>query len=227
MNKVLLVEDDIFVYELVKISLKDYEVVHCPTLKDAEACLPKNQWSFIILDLNLPDGDGLRFLAKIKENDSTKNVPITILSAETGISHKVMAFDYGVDDYILKPFDPVEFKSRINSRVKKFQEKTTEMTRLTIGDLQIDMQLFKTFLKTPEKEIDLNLTALEIKILFYMAQKIDRVFSREQIMENFWKGTYVSDRTVDSHIAHIRQKLADAPISIETVKGVGYKVVKK
>lgn len=180
MNKVLLVEDDNFVYELVKISLKDYEVVHCPTLKDAEVCLPKNQWSFIILDLNLPDGDGLRFLAKIKENDATKNVPITILSAETGISHKVMAFDYGVDDYILKPFDPVEFKSRINARVKKFQEKTSGMTRLSIGDLVIDLQLFKTFLKTPEKETDLNLTALEIKILFYMAQKIDRVFSRGQ-----------------------------------------------
>lgn len=227
MNKVFLVEDDMFVYELVKIALKDYEIIHSATLKDAESKLNAHVYSFIILDLNLPDGDGLRFLAKIREVEVLKNVPITILSAEEGISHKVMAFDYGVDDYILKPFDPVEFRARINSRVKKYQESKTEQTRVSVAELQIDLQLFKAFIKTDGAEIDLNLTPLEIKILFLMAQKPDRVFTREQIMEYLWKDTFVSDRTVDSHIAHIRQKIQSSTVSIETVKGVGYKVVKK
>jgi DNA-binding response OmpR family regulator len=138
-----------------------------------------------------------------------------------------MAFEYGADDYVVKPFDPLEFRSRIFSRIKKTKEKSEDQSKILIGDFSLDLQTFKAFMKQGSQTIDLNLTPLEIKILFYLAHSMDQVFSRAQIMDYLWKDTYVNDRTVDSHIAHLRQKILDTPISIDTVKGIGYKISRK
>ncbi len=227
MNTILLIDDDEFIYELVKIALKDSTIVYCKNLAEAEAVILTKEFSFIILDLNLPDGEGLRFLSKIKQNELLQSVPIAILSAELGISHKVMAFEYGIDDYIVKPFDPVELKSRIYSKIKKNREGVNEGNQLVVGDLAIDLRTYKAMLRSKTGDTDLGLTPIEIKILFLMAKKLEQVFSREHIMDFLWKDTFVSDRTVDSHIAHIRQKIAGSGVTIETVKGIGYKVVKK
>lgn len=222
MNTILLIDDDEFVYQLVRVALKDSNVIYCKNLKDAEETIHSRHFSFIILDLNLPDGEGLRFLSKIKENELLKNIPIAILSGEVGISHKVMAFDYGIDDYITKPFDPVELRSRVNSKIKKYQNEVENST-LNVNGLEINLNTYKVFFN----EQDLNFTPIEIRILFLLAKKTDQVFSREHIMDYLWKGTFVNDRTVDSHIAHIRNKITSAPVSIETVKGIGYKFIRK
>jgi len=222
MNTILLIDDDEFIYQLVRVALKDSTIVYCKNLAEAEEVILTRPFSFIILDLNLPDGEGLRFLSKIKENEILQSIPITILSAELGISHKVMAFDYGIDDYIAKPFDPVELRSRIYSKIKKNQASQLGSS-LHINGLNIDLSTYKVSFN----ETDLGFTTIEIRILYLLAKKLDQVFSREQIMDYLWKDTYVNDRTVDSHIAHIRQKLSTAPVSIETVKGIGYKLIRK
>lgn len=227
MNTILLIDDDEFIFELVKIALKDSTIVYCRNLAEADEKIHSKNFSFILLDLNLPDGEGLRFLSKIKQDELLKNIPISILSAELGISHKVMAFEYGIDDYIVKPFDPVELRSRVYSKIKKNKEVVSENNQITIGDLSVDLSTFKALHKTKTENTDLGLTPNEIKLLFMLMKKPDLVYSREQIMDSLWKGTFVSDRTVDSHVAHIRQKIANTTISIETVKGVGYKILKK
>lgn len=173
-NTILLIDDDEFVYELVRIALKDSTVVYCKNLAEAEEVIHAKNYSFILLDLNLPDGEGLRFLSKIKQNEILKSIPISILSAEPGISHKVMAFDYGIDDYIVKPFDPVELRSRIYSKIKKNQESVNDGNQIACGDLIVDLRTYKACLKNKSGETDLGLTPLEIKILFLMAKKLNK-----------------------------------------------------
>ncbi len=226
-HHILLIEDDLTIFEIVRAILKDFTIVHAASIAEAKKLVGTENFKALLLDLNLPDGDGLRFLSELKTMEHVKNVPMIILSGETGISHKVMAFEYGVDDYITKPFDPLEFRSRIVSKIKKEDQKLTESTTVIFENLTIDLHTFRASLRTSGKETDLGLTPLEIKILFLLSQKMEQVFSREQIMSFLWKDTFIGDRTVDSHIAHLRQKLKDAPILIDTVKGVGYRATRK
>lgn len=223
-EQILCLEDDITIQALVAASLKEYTVVAAKTIAEAETLIKRGtQFCALLIDIHLPDGDGLRFLAKITQNSENQSIPVLILSDHAGISNKVMAFTFGADDFIAKPFDPIELQARVTSKIKKKYAILEHSKIRRIGDLLLDADRQKVFWLTNGKETDLQLTAIELKILHLLSKRIEQVYSREQIMDQVWGQTFINDRTIDSHIAHLRQKISSSQVAIETVKAFGYR----
>lgn len=226
-DAILVIEDDLVIQTLVEQSLKNYNIVHVETLKEAERELGKNNFQAIVLDIHLPDGDGLKFLAKINHDLKLNKVPTLILTGDGDISNKLTAFSVGADDFIMKPFEPLELNARIVSKIKKMQKEEDIKRTRQLGDLEIDFDRQRVFLITNGKEKDLSLTAIEIKILSLLTKRIEQVYSREQILNSVWGDTFIADRTVDSHVAHLRSKIEKSKVVVETVKNFGYRVILK
>jgi two-component system phosphate regulon response regulator PhoB len=226
-SKILSIEDDLTTQVLIEQSLKDYTIVTASDLKTAELELSRNIFDAILLDIELPDGDGLKFFTKLSHEQKFKQIPTLILSGHGDISNKLLAFSVGADDFITKPFDPLELNARLSSKIKKMQVDIDAKRTCKIGDLEIDFDRQKVFQKFKGREKDLFLTAIEIKILTMLSKRTEQVFSREQILNNVWGETVITDRTVDSHVAHLRTKIADSKVVIDTVKNFGYRVILK
>lgn len=220
MKSILCIEDDIVIQTLVVESLKTYQVTVVDSLRDAFDILDKQQFDAILLDIQLHDEDGLRVLEKVSKRDGFFNTTaFFILSSHKDISKKMMAFSLGADDFISKPFDPLELQIRLDARLKKIFS-PSEIRH--IGDLTVDLQKQKVFLNKDKEKIDLNLTAIELKIFNYLTSQLDRVFSRDQIMGEVWENLSITERTVDSHIGHLRKKINDSKLSIITSNNFGY-----
>lgn len=189
-----------------------------------------NSWDIITLDLNLPGLDGMQVAKKIRE--TSKKVPIIMLTARDSESDQVLGLDLGADDYVTKPFSPITLIARIKALHRRFsiltnQDSTPEEKAMAHFDIITDN--FKLNAKTREvylydKAIT-DLTPKEFDLLKTLAQNPRQVFSREQLLELVWEYQYFGDeRTVDAHIKKLRQKLEEVgPQVIQTVWGVGYK----
>lgn len=226
-HRILCIEDDLTIQTLIEQSLKEFMVVTVVSLKAAEIELSKSVFDAILLDIELPDGDGLRFFTKLTHEQKFKKVPTLILSGHGEISNKLMAFSIGVDDFITKPFDPLELNARLSSKIKKEQLDVDAKKMRKVGDLEIDFDRQRVFQIVKGKEKDLSLTAIEIKILTMLSRRPEQVFSREQILNSVWGETAITDRTVDSHIAHLRVKISESSVMVDTVKNFGYRIVFK
>lgn len=222
MGKVLIVEDD----EAIRLGLKYYlEQENFETILAANKQEAIEQFSndviLVLLDINLPDGNGFDLLKKLKQE---KDIPIIFLTANDLEVSIVMGLDMGADDYITKPFKARELVSRIKSvlrRTANHQEAST----ITIQNITIDFKQAKVM----KKGIDVLLTALEYKILLILALNPGTVFSREKILADIWdvNEDYVNDNTLTVYIKRIREKIEDDPNQpkiIETVRGIGYKI---
>lgn len=221
------VEDDPVVQVLIEQSLREFNVVHVATLKAAEIELLKNGFDAILLDIELPDGDGLKFFTKLTHDAHHKKVPTLFLSGQTDISNKLLAFSMGADDFITKPFDPLELNARLTSKINKLRNADRAKRTQRLADLEIDFDRQKVLQIVNGKEKDLLLTAIEIKILTLLSKRSEQVFSREQILASVWGETSITDRTIDSHIAHLRTKISESRVIVNTVKNFGYCVVIK
>jgi DNA-binding response OmpR family regulator len=224
---ILYIEDSPESALIVSATLKPHNVLTVPTLQEAEALLAKRSFDLIILDLNLPDGEGLRFLAE-KFSDQTLNLkttPTIVLSSQKEVSHKVMAFAMGVDDYICKPFHQDELKARVEMRLRKTTIAPVIEDIVSLGHLNLNLTKQQGSLFINDTEEELRLTRLEFKLLTKFMKSPDRVFSREYLVENVWgDSTNVTDRTVDTHVAHLRKKLVNSGVRIETITGEGYRL---
>lgn len=221
--KILCIEDDPTFQALIAASLKDFDVLCVPDLKSAKAQIAQNSFSVILIDIELPDGDGLRFLAELKSDLSQGPAPcVFFLSGHSQISNKVMAFSFGAEDFITKPFDPIELHARISAKVRRLKSEEDSQQKRLLGDLLLDFSRQKAYLVRNAQETDLQLTSLELKILTLLTKRMEHVYSRDQILEQVWGDTHISDRTVDSHIAHLRQKISKTDVAVETSKSFGY-----
>jgi len=226
MKDILYIEDSLELVVLVKELLKPHHVHHVSTLKEAEASLQQKTFDLILLDLNLPDGDGLRYVAE-KYSDQTSSLnktPLFVISGQSEVSSKVMAFAIGVDDYIQKPFHHAELKARVEAKLRKNNEQNSEQEVLQLGNVKLDLAKQRVTISTGQADSDLSLTRLEFKLLTKFMKSPDRVFSREIFIDSIWSDANVTDRTVDTHIAHLRKKIGPATIKIETVTGEGYRL---
>jgi two-component system phosphate regulon response regulator PhoB len=226
-KEILCIEDNLETAIMVRETLKAYHVTHAATLKDAEVALSQKSFDLILLDLNRPDGDGLRYLAE-KYSDHTLNLnktPLFVLSGQSEISSKVMAFAMGVDDYISKPFHQAELRARVEAKLRKHNEQTTEQEVVQIANMKLDLGRQKVTIRTGPSEEELQLTRLEFKLLTKFMKHPERVFARDYLIENIWgTSTNITDRTVDTHIAHLRKKILNSSVKIETVMGEGYRL---
>jgi two-component system phosphate regulon response regulator PhoB len=226
-QRVLCIEDDPTIQTLVEASLLDFEVVPAFSLKEAESKLSELNFAALLIDIQLPDGDGLRFLTKLVADPKYKKIPVLILSNQVAVSNKVLAFSLGAEDFVGKPFDPIELNARVTSKVKKRNAETEEAQTRKLGNVLIDFTRHKAFMVAGGTEKDLGLTGIELKILSLLTRRLEQVYTREQIIDQVWGETYITDRTVDSHMAHLRQKIQETSLSVETAKGLGYRAIVK
>ncbi len=216
---IAVVEDEPDIVSLISHHLikAGYKVKEFYTAGEFMSYLINNKPDLIILDLMLPDMDGIEICKELRKDDKFKNVPIIMLTARTKVEEKVLGLEMGADDYVTKPFSPKELVARVNAVLRRFKENKDVI--LVGGILKIDLKRFEVFVK--EKRIDLR--PAEFKILKLLVEKKGWVFSRRQILEYISGEKLVYARTVDVHIKNLRDKLGEAGRFIKSIRGIGYK----
>lgn len=221
--KILIVEDDEAILSGLAFCLKKegFTVWCASNGKDALAMFKSEKFDLSILDINLPDMNGLKLYKQIRES---KDIPTIFLTANDSELSVVEALDSGADDYITKPFKTRELISRVYSVLRR--TKKEEMNIIQIQDITIHLKEAKVF----KKDNPIFLTALEYRILLILFRHPGQVFTRESILANIWdtEEEYVNDNTLTVYIKRIREKIEDDPANpkiILTVRGLGYQVV--
>ena len=220
---ILVIEDEPDIRKTLEynISQEGHTVLTAGSLHDAEKILQSQSLSLILLDLMLPDGSGLDFCRKLKTNSKTESIPVIILTAKDDEVDKVVGFELGADDYVTKPFSVRELILRIKAVLKRGEVKKdiVEVER-QFGDLKIDIESHEVYVD----EIQIELTALEFKLLNQLVETRGRVQSRDQLLTEVWGySAEVTTRTVDTHIKRLRTKLGSMGKYVQTIRGVGYK----
>ena len=220
---ILVVEDEPDIRKTLEynISREGHKVLTAGSIHDAEKILQSQSLSLVLLDLMLPDGSGLDFCRKLKTNSKTESIPVIILTAKDDEVDKVVGFELGADDYVTKPFSVRELILRIKAVLKRGEVKKdiVEVER-QFGDLKIDTESHEVYVD----EMQINLTALEFKLLNQLVETRGRVQSRDQLLTEVWGySAEVTTRTVDTHIKRLRNKLGSMGKYVQTIRGVGYK----
>ena len=222
-DKILLVEDSKEVHRMVERALGSiYQLLWAQSIDEAKSKLQESDFKLVLLDIGLPDGDGLELCQYIVEQ--SPDLPIFLLTGKDGLSEKVLGFSAGADDYITKPFDSLELKARVEARIKKNQILKGNSDKLAWNELQIDKSRQEVAVNLEGEWKSIELTALEFKILMYFAQQPGVVVERDKILDEIWgKDVHIYARSVDTHVSKLRRKMEAQSSVIESVHGVGYK----
>ena len=222
--KVLVIDDEPPIRKLLRTGLatQGYEILEAPNGKTSLELLEHHP-DLIILDLGLPDMQGMDLLRTIRARN--ESVPIVVLSSRSDEAGKVTALDLGADDYLTKPFNPRELVARVKAILRRGERgvRAENASTLRLGDLTVDPARREVRIGSSSC---LNLRAQEFDLLLTFAEHRGLVLTREQILQKAWGfDFYGQTRTVDVHVAHLRKKLEPSSVKIETVTGVGYKLV--
>lgn len=229
-KKILVVDDEKEIADLIELYLKNdgYTVYKFYNGADALKCIENEELNLAILDIMLPDIDGFRICQKIREKYF---YPVIMLTAKTDDSDKIMGLTIGADDYITKPFNPLEVSARVKTQLRRYIRynnssvlQTEKKSEYDIRGLIINKDTHKCFLYDEE----LLLTPIEFSILWYLCSNQGKVISSEELFEAVWKEKYFNNNnTVMAHIGRLREKMkepAKNPKFIKTVWGVGYEI---
>lgn len=225
MPTIYCVEDDNGIRELISCALRSggYGVKAFPMAKPFYEELETSLPSLILLDIMLPNEDGLSVLSKLKADPKYKDIPVIMLTAKSSEIDKVSGLELGADDYITKPFGVMEMLSRIKAVLRRTARQEDDSEVLTIREVSLDVS--KRIVTVNGQEV--ALTYREFELLMYLMRHVSIAVSRDKLMERVWGYEFAGEtRTVDMHIKTIRQKLEAAGCTdiIKTVRGVGYKV---
>lgn len=230
MAKILVCDDDKDIVEAIDIYLtqEGYEVLKAYDGDEAIKVLKRNEVDLLIMDMMMPRLDGIRATLKIRENMS---LPIIILSAKSEDADKILGLNIGADDYMTKPFNPLELVARVKSQLRRY----TQLGSTARSDNQSEFRTGGLVIRDDLKEVTVDgekvkLTPIEYNILLLLVKNQGKVFSINQIYENIWNEEAIgADNTVAVHIRHIREKIEinpKEPRYLKVVWGVGYKVEK-
>ena len=219
--KILLVDDEPDILEFLSYNIKreGYLVLTASNGKDAVTIARQEHPHLIILDVMMPDMDGIETCREIRGIEGLKNVMVTFLTARNDDYSQIAGFEVGADDYINKPIKPRVLLSRISALLRRYTvEDPNSNAKLIVGGLKIDRDKYLV-----EKEgVEFNLPKKEFELLALLASKPGKVFTRETILDTVWGDeVVVGDRTIDVHVRKLREKLGEN--YIKTVKGIGYK----
>jgi DNA-binding response OmpR family regulator len=215
-------DDEPDILELLRVNLQKagYRFEGFQEADDLFRYLAREKPSLILLDLMLPDTDGLEVCRHIRRSEGLAAIPIIMLTARGDESEKVVGLELGADDYVTKPFSVKELVARIHAVLRR-PGGGEAVRRIVVGTLVIDVDKFEVTAEGAK----VDLTATEFKILQLLASRKGRVFSRDQILDFLWGSEKaVIDRTVDVHIRNLREKLGEAAALIKNIRGVGYKL---
>ena len=219
---IYILEDDDNIRKLINYSLtsQDFEVKDFSLPSDFWSALEDCQPQLLLLDIMLPQEDGISILKKLRSNPKTSGIPVIMLTAKDSEYDIVTGLDAGADDYVTKPFGMMALVSRIKAVLRRYEKNSSQKELLQSGSLKIDENQHTVFNDNQQ----LFLTVKEFDLLVLLLKNRGNVLSRQQLLEHIWDiSTDVESRTVDVHIRTLRQKLGDAGNSIETIRGVGYK----
>ncbi|MFH2145194.1 MAG: response regulator transcription factor [Candidatus Omnitrophota bacterium] len=221
-QKILIVEDDKHISKLVKYNLEKagFDCTVTVTGEDALEVLDRESFDLIILDIMLPKIDGFETCRYIKQDKKLSGIPIIMLTAKGEEVDKVVGFELGADDYVVKPFSPRELILRVKAILKRGKPEEEEKDVLSVDKITIDIPRHKV---TVDKK-EIKLTQLEFKLLVTLVKKRGRVQSRDGLLEDVWDiASDVTTRTIDTHVKRLREKMGKAGKLIETVRGIGYR----
>ncbi len=220
-TKVLIVDDDYNINELVRLYIEKegYEAIPEYNGEKVMDTFKKSTPDIVVLDIMLPGADGWNLCREIRK---ISNIPIIMLTAKGETFDKVLGLELGADDYIVKPFEPKELVARIKAVLRRYESKSTDTKEIVYPNLVVNMTEYTvkvggTKLEIPPKELEL---------LYFLASNPNRVFTREQLLEQVWGFDFFGDsRTVDVHVKRLREKIDrhSRNWQIKTVWGVGYK----
>ena len=218
------VEDDTSIRELVLYALKtaEFQVMGFENAASFYKRMKEQQPDLILLDIMLPDEDGVSILKKLKSRPDTENIPVIMMTAKSSEYDKVLGLDSGADDYITKPFGVMELISRVKAVIRRSdRSKGSAGEVLKIGELVLDEQKHEVYARGQE----VSLTFKEFELLSYLMKNRELVLSRDKILNTIWNYEYEGEsRTVDVHIGSLRQKLGTCGDFIKTIRGIGYKI---
>lgn len=219
-------EPDIVSALSIYLSTEPYTIFTASTGKEALGIVSHTEIHLILMDIMMPEMDGISAMVKLRENH---NIPVILLTAKGEDTDKILGLNMGADDYITKPFNPVEVMARVRSQLRRYTSLGSmekKATRLTIGGISIDDECKTVFLD----DEPITLTPSEYKILHFLMENAGRVFSSTQIYERIWNEDALgSSSTVAVHIRHLREKLEinpSEPRYLKVVWGLGYKMEK-
>lgn len=224
---ILIAEDDNDIRELIKLHLskEDYTVFLAEDGKKAIDIFDTNDIDLAVLDIMLPFVDGFNILRHIR---NTSEIPVIFLTARGNDEDKILGLGLGGDDYMVKPFSPIELTARIQAQLRRYYKYATgkQNDRIVLGYLILD----KTSCEVLRNNMPLELNAKEFKILELLIENPGKVYTKKQIYETIWEDTYYGDdNTIMVHISHIRDKIEEDPKKpqyLKTIRGIGYKMEK-
>jgi len=225
MGKILIVEDSEDAVAGILRSLSGQgELIVASTLREASEQLRIGGIELVLLDVELPDGSGFQLCAELRMKPETAQLPIIFLTAHDQVSEKVIGLSLGADDYIAKPFNPIELRARVENKLKRSRAHRKSEEVLRSGIISILLTSQRAYVEKDGKPLELSLTSLEFKLLLHFMKNKEIVLSREQLLNAAWGDQiHVLERTVDKHIASLRAKLGAAAEYIETVPSSGYR----
>jgi two-component system phosphate regulon response regulator PhoB len=224
--RILAVDDEPDALELITVNLNNagFSVT---TAEDGAEALRKaraNPPDLILLDLMLPQIDGLEVCKLLRRDEATRDIPIIMLTAKATELDRVLGLELGADDYVTKPFSPRELVLRVKGMLRRRQNPDEPEERLSVGTLVVDVPRHAVTIQGK----GIELTATEFKLITILVQRRGRVLSREQLLRDVWEYDAIIDsRTVDTHVRRLREKLGSAARHLETVRGVGYRFIEE
>lgn len=222
---VLVVEDEQAISSLVAFHLEQngYEAVVAADGRRALDLISRKPPSLVVLDIMLPDIDGLEILTRLRTTPDTARLPVILLTARAEEADRVLGLEIGADDYVVKPFSPRELMLRVEKLVKSREPGDARVPQV-FGCLEIDEDRFRVAVEGRA----LDISATEMRLLVELVRCRGRVLSRGQLLQNAWGYLpNVTERTVDTHVKRLRQKLGPASAYLETVRGVGYRWIEE
>ncbi|HUJ25251.1 MAG TPA: response regulator [Myxococcales bacterium] len=223
-QQILVVEDERDIVKVLEFGLKQagFDPVVAYDGEQARSRIEQRVPDLVLLDLMLPDVSGTEICKQLKTTPRTAHVPVMMLTARGEEIDRVLGFELGADDFVTKPFSVRELMLRIRAVLRRRAPEEKAPQRAQVGPIRIDVESHRAFVG--EQEIDL--TALEFKLLLWFIARVGRVQSREQLLDVVWGlSPETQTRTVDTHVKRLREKLGEARELLETVRGTGYRLV--
>ena len=222
--RILVVDDEPDAIELIRFNLKasGYEVLTAEDGEEALAKARKFSPDMILLDVMLPEIDGLEVCKIVRRDPATASLPIIMLTAKASEIDRVLGLEFGADDYVTKPFSPRELMLRVRNLLKRKESSKEEVERFQVRDIELDVSKYEV--KIMGQPIDL--TPTEFKLLQILMERKGRVQSRDRLLQDVWGYDQLIDtRTVDTHVRRLREKMGEAADYVTTVRGVGYRLM--
>ena len=225
LQRIVIIEDEKDIVDLVCYNFRKegFEVASFSKGLEGLEYLRRNRAALVLLDIMLPDQDGFEICKRLRADDKLKTLPVIFLTAKGGEIDRVVGLEIGADDYVVKPFSPRELVARVKAVLRRQQRSAEKREIVDIGDLRLDTRTQEVTVRGQPVE----LSALEFKLLCFLASHPRHVFSRDRLLDAVWgDDRFVTPRTVDVHIRRLREKIEvqpDHPRLLQTVRGSGYR----